>query len=82
MEELSLESLLMVIARGIVSNPDAIKVDVNESLEEGIIKYHLYVDSNDIGRIIGKQGRIARAIRQIVRSVAARRNIKISLEIS
>ncbi len=82
MENLSLESLLMVIARGIVSNPDAIKVDVDELTEEGIIKYHLHVDPNDVGKIIGKQGRIARAIRQIVRSVASRKNIKISLEIS
>ena len=49
--------------------------------EEGVIVYHLHVAADDMGRVIGKQGRIARAIRIIMRSGAAKSNQKIAVEI-
>ena len=47
----------------------------------GVIVYHLHVAADDMGRVIGKQGRIARAIRIIMRSGAAKSNQKIAVEI-
>ena len=49
--------------------------------EEGVIVYHLHVAPDDTGRVIGKQGRIAKAIRVIMRSGAAKYNQKIAVEI-
>ena len=71
----------MMLARNLVTKPDAVKIDVDDTAEDGKILYHLYVDPSDMGRIIGKQGRVARAIRHIARSAAIKKNIKISLEI-
>ena len=72
-----MEELLMMLARNLVSKPDSVKIEVNDSAEDGMIHYHLYVDPSDMGRIIGKQGRVAKAIRQIARSAAIIKNIEI-----
>ena len=64
-----MEELLMMLARNLVSKPDSVKIEVNDSAEDGMIHYHLYVDPSDMGRIIGKQGRVAKAIRQILYAV-------------
>ena len=50
-------------------------------LEDGTIVYHLHVAPNDMGRVIGKQGRIAKAIRTIMRAGAVRHNEKVMVEI-
>ncbi|MCR5636929.1 MAG: KH domain-containing protein [Clostridiales bacterium] len=76
-----MENLLKVIAQGLVEDPDAVNVTADEENEEGIIVYHLHVAQDDMGRVIGKQGRIAKAIRTIARSVAIRKNIKVMVEI-
>lgn len=76
-----MEELLIGIARGLVDNPDGVSVNVDEVNEEGVIVYHLHVAEEDIGRVIGKQGRIAKAIRTVMRSAANRRNEKIQVEI-
>ena len=76
-----MEELLVSIARGLVEDTDAVKVDVDEPNEEGIVVYHLHVAADDMGRVIGKQGRIAKAIRTVMRSTAAKNNTKISVEI-
>ena len=62
-----MEELLISITKGLVDNPDEVSVDVNEPNEEGVIVYHLHVADSDMGRVIGKQGRIAKAIRVIIR---------------
>ena len=67
--------------KGLVENPDAISVDVSEPDEEGVIVYHLHVSEDDMGRVIGKQGRIAKAIRVVMRAAATRNDAKISVEI-
>ena len=76
-----MEELLMSITKGLVDNPDGVSIDVDEPNEEGVIVYHLHVDEGDMGRVIGKQGRIAKAIRVVMRAAANRRETKISVEI-
>ena len=76
-----MKDLLVNIARGLVDNPDAVTVDTDEVNEEGVIVYHLHVAEDDIGRVIGKQGRIAKAIRTVMRSAANRQNVKVQVEI-
>ena len=76
-----MKELLIQIAQGLVSNPDAVSVVVDEPDEDGVIVYHLHVAPDDMGRVIGKQGRIAKAIRIVMRSAANRSEQKISVEI-
>lgn len=76
-----MKDLLVSIASGLVENPDEVKVIVDEPNEEGVTVYHLQVASNDVGRVIGKQGRIANAIRVVMRAAASRNNQSISVEI-
>ena len=61
-----MKDLLLQIARGLVGNPDAVSVDVDEPAEDGTVVYHLHVAQEDMGRVIGKQGRIAKAIRIVM----------------
>ena len=72
---------MISITKGLVDNPDEVSVDVNEPNEEGVIVYHLHVADSDMGRVIGKQGRIAKAIRVVMRAAATRNDEKISVEI-
>ena len=76
-----MEELLKGIAQGLVDEPDAVSVSVDPEDEEGVIVYHLHVAENDTGRVIGKQGRIAKAIRILMRSAANRVNQKVQVEI-
>ncbi len=77
----SLKDLLISITKGLVDNPDAVSVDVDEPNEEGVTVYHLHVAEDDMGRVIGKQGRIAKAIRVVMRAAATRNDARISVEI-
>lgn len=76
-----MKELLTKIAQGLVNDPDAVSVVVDEPDEDGVIVYHLHVAPDDMGRVIGKQGRIAKAIRIVMRSAANRSEQKISVEI-
>lgn len=76
-----MENLIKTIVSGLVEKPDNITIDVDAPNEDGIVIYHLHVAEEDMGRVIGKQGRIAKAIRTVVRSVAAKNNQKILIEI-
>lgn len=77
-----MKELLIAIAQGLVEKPDAVDVTVDEPNEEGVIVYHLKVAEGDMGRVIGKQGRIAKAIRTVMRSAAIRNDQKIAVEIN
>ena len=55
-----MQELLLAVARGLVEDKDAVKVTVDEPREDGTIVYHLSVAEGDMGRVIGKQGRIAK----------------------
>lgn len=76
-----MQELLRTIAAGLVEDPSAIAITEDAPNEEDVIVYHLHVAADDMGRVIGKQGRIARAIRIIMRSGAAKSNQKIAVEI-
>ena len=76
-----MKDLLTAIARGLVEDPDAVSVTADEPDEEGTVVYHLHVAENDMGRVIGKQGRIAKVIRVVMRAAATRTNDKVSVEI-
>ncbi len=76
-----MEELLVTIAKGLVEDKDAVRVTVDEPNEEGIVVYHLNVAPDDMGRVIGKQGRIAKALRTLMRAGASRINQKIMVEI-
>ncbi|MBQ7106684.1 MAG: KH domain-containing protein [Clostridia bacterium] len=76
-----MEELLISIASGLVENPDAVTVTADEVNDEGVIVYHLKVAEADMGRVIGKQGRIAKAIRTVMRAAANRNNAKVAVEI-
>ena len=76
-----MKELLVSLASGLVENPDAVEVTVDEPNEEGVVVYHLHVAEGDMGRVIGKQGRIANAIRVVMRAIASRKNETISVEI-
>lgn len=72
---------MVTIVKGLVEKPEQVTVDVDEPNEEGIIVYHLHVAEEDMGRVIGKQGRIAKAIRTVMRAAAIRNDLKIMVEI-
>lgn len=76
-----MKDLLIAIAQGLVEDPSAVRVDVDDPAEDGTIVYHLHVAESDMGRVIGKQGRIAKAIRVVMRSAAIRNNTRVSVEI-
>ncbi len=76
-----MEELLVSIASGLVENPDAVTATADEPNEEGVVVYHLHVAESDMGRVIGKQGRIAKAIRVVMRAAANKNNMKIAVEI-
>ena len=76
-----MKDLLIAIARGLVEDPSAVTVDVDEPDEEGTVVYHLHVAEGDMGRVIGKQGRLAKAIRVVMRAAATRSSEKVSVEI-
>ena len=60
---------------------EEMEVVVDEPNEEGVVVYHLHVAPDDMGRVIGKQGRIAKALRIVMRAGANRINQKIMVEI-
>lgn len=76
-----MKKLLMTIAQGLVENPDAVTVEQDAPAEDGTIVFHLHVAQEDMGRVIGKQGRIAKAMRTVMRAAATRQDVKVAVEI-
>lgn len=76
-----MKELLTAVASGLVENPEQVTVSVDEPNEEGVTVFHLHVAESDMGRVIGKQGRIAKAIRTVMRAAANRNDQKIAVEI-
>ncbi len=76
-----MEQLLVNIARGLVEDKAAVSVTADEKNDEGVVVYHLTVAPDDMGRVIGKQGRIAKAIRTVIRAAATRSGEKVVVEI-
>ncbi|MBQ8767033.1 MAG: KH domain-containing protein [Clostridia bacterium] len=76
-----MQELLITIVKGLVENPDAVTVTVDEVDDRGVVVYHLHVAEDDMGRVIGKQGRIAKAIRTVVKAGATRTGEKVQVDI-
>ena len=76
-----MKELLVTIASALVEDKSAVQVTVDEPDAEGVVVYHLHVAQEDMGRVIGKQGRIAKSIRTVMRAGAVRADEKISVEI-
>ncbi len=74
-----MKELLNYIARSLVDNPEAVSVEEYET-PAGII-LELRVAPDDMGKIIGRQGRIAKEIRTLMRSAAQRQGIKLTVDI-
>lgn len=74
-----MKELVEYLAKSLVSNPDA--VEVKETQGDTASVFELKVAKEDLGRIIGKQGRTARSIRTILNAAASRTNRKVVLEI-
>jgi predicted RNA-binding protein YlqC (UPF0109 family) len=74
-----LAELLAELARRLVDDPDAVRVDEIE--REGAHVLQLHVAKEDVGKVIGRQGRIARALRTVVRAGAARSSYRVLVEI-
>ncbi|MDP4144390.1 MAG: KH domain-containing protein [Bacillota bacterium] len=74
-----MKELLATIAKSLVDNPSM--VQVNEVAEEESIKLELKVAPEDMGKVIGKQGRIAKAIRTVVKAAAIKENKRVVVEI-
>lgn len=71
--------LVKLIAKSLVDSPEL--VYVNEVKNKNSLVIELKVDSNDMGKVIGKQGRIAKAIRTLVKAAATKENKKVIVEI-
>ena len=74
-----MKGLLEVIAKSLVDNPDEVVVTEKET-EKGLV-LELKVAPSDMVKVIGKQGRIAKAIRSVVKAAASRENKQVSVEI-
>ena len=74
-----MKELVEVIAKALVDNPD--EVVVTESAKNDEIIVELTVAPSDMGKVIGKQGRIAKAIRAVVKAAASREDKKVIVEI-
>ena len=74
-----MKELVEIIAKALVEHPDEVLVTQKE--EGKHITIELHVAASDMGKVIGKQGRIAKALRAIMRAGAAKRNLKVSVTI-
>jgi uncharacterized protein len=74
-----MKDLIIVIAKALVDHPEDVRVNVVE--KENSIEYQLSVHPNDVGKIIGKQGKIAKSIRTVVTSAAVKESKRVTVEI-
>ena len=74
-----MKELVEVIAKALVDNPD--EVVVTEKTEGKNVTVELHVAASDMGKVIGKQGRIAKAIRSVVKAASSKDNKKVDVEI-
>lgn len=74
-----MKEIIEIIARSLVDHPEQIVVD--EKLDGDSVTYELRVAADDMGKVIGKQGRIAKALRTVVKAAATRENKKVNVEI-
>ena len=74
-----MKELVEVIAKSLVDHPEDVRVE--EKQEDRQVTLKLHVDEDDMGKVIGRQGRIAKAMRTVVKAAATRENKKVSVDI-
>ncbi|NLU42390.1 MAG: KH domain-containing protein [Firmicutes bacterium] len=75
-----MKDLVEFIAKSLVEHPEEVRVtEIDHG--GGLITYELHVAPSDMGKVIGRQGRIARAIRSVVKAAATKQQKKVSVEI-
>ncbi len=74
-----MKQVLIDLAKSIVSKPEC--VEVTESVDGDTVYLKLRVDESDLGKVIGKQGKIAKAVRTVVRAVANKENKRVIVDI-
>jgi hypothetical protein len=74
------DELLAELARRLVDEPDAVRVETVEG-DDGSLVFRLHVAEGDVGKVIGRQGRIARALRTVVRAGGPNAGRRLQLEI-
>lgn len=74
-----MKELVEVIAKALVDNPDDVAVTEKESGRNTVLELH--VAASDMGKVIGKQGRIAKSIRSVVKAAASRERKNVDVEI-
>ena len=74
-----MEDLLEYVARNLVDSPDEVRVTRSE--RDGAVVLELHVAQDDLGKVIGRHGRIARALRTVVRASGAKTGERVLLEI-
>ena len=74
-----MKELVEVIAKSLVDHPEDVRVE--EKQQDRQVTLELHVDEDDMGKVIGRQGRIAKAMRTVVKAAATRENKKVSDDI-
>lgn len=74
-----MEELVIIIAKALVDHPEDVTVNTVE--KERLVVYELGVHPDDVGKVIGKQGRIARALRTVVASAAVKMDKRVTVDI-
>ncbi len=74
-----MKELVEFIARSLVDDPDSVKVAEIEG--ERLTTYEIEVSSEEAGKLIGRQGRVIKAVRSVVRASAARRGLRVTVEV-
>ena len=74
-----MKELVEVIAKSLVDHPEDVRVE--EKQQDRQVTLELHVDEDDMGKVIGRQGRIAKAMRTVVKAAATRGNKKVSVDI-
>ena len=74
-----MKELVEVIAKSLVDHPEAVVVDEKQEGQQTVLELH--VAEEDMGKVIGRQGRIAKALRTVVKAAATRENTKVTVEI-
>ncbi len=74
-----MKELLFSMANGLVDHPE--EISIREEENDGIVTLSLHVHPDDMGKVIGKQGRIANSMRQVLKACAIKENVKVNLDI-
>ena len=73
-----MKEILQTIIENLVDNPD--DVEINQVDETGVIVFEVKVAESDMGKVIGKQGRIAKSIRTVIKAIATKEHKKVTVE--